>query len=802
MNIKRNANGFEIIKDEDNKLIFDILKVAVIYFTIASIFAVLVDAFQLEKDVKVEYISMLAVVAVIYLIMQRIERKIIATTIILGCWIVVMLFNKEAVVSGIAPFVNSYISLRNSFYNEDYALMTANSTSTDILLAMILLQIIFSLIFVLIMQKKKLWIVALAIILLPVIFSATVGEMPSVFSAECLLISASMYLICYHSQGKTKIAELGKAAIILGFVFLVAMLIQPAVEGYKKSHITEYKEIKKTLVEGQQNFSVEDMVSEIFNSEDNYAKGGIGKGNLANLSKVEPQGTKDLEVIVSEKPLDRVYLKAFVGTEYTGEKWEEMDSSEMYDIIKDELDASDRRILMNMPFTIVNDLWERSDIFEMTVNILEASDEFGYSPYYAEISEDEEVVLDSYIDGKGKDSHHYRYYDLSNYIIFGFDTFDYYFDGTVISPRQNILWMNYNENFVGAKYRKHQNELAGLKEYCEDFDTSDVDAISAEIDNAFRENLTYDTSPGANPSDKDFVEYFLLENQKGFCVHFASAATLIYRMCGVPARYVEGYAIPTSAFVEQSDGTYKAIVTDEMAHAWCEVIDMSTVGIGWHVREHTLTYLDDSQAVANSDYPEKEETTTTAIIENVTTKQPETTVQQVTTKGENGETATTSVAGDDGEQKPGSTPKKTDVFSVIKNIVSILIIPVILILLAAILWKARWRRKIHSFKNRKHNVGISNTYNEICKICSFTGLKQERLSDRQMIEQIKEIYNQLEKEEWDWIYNCAERATFAEEKIEAEEYKEMWRLYRKFRNAIAEELKGVKKLWFIVVKAM
>lgn len=74
------------------------------------------------------------------------------------------------------------------------------------------------------------------------------------------------------------------------------------------------------------------------------------------------------------------------------------------------------------------------------------------------------------------------------------------------------------------------------------------------------------------PVNRDIVEYFLFENRQGYCQHYASAAALLYRLYGIPARYVSGYRIQPSDFKEQEDGTWKAEVTDLSAHAWVEIL--------------------------------------------------------------------------------------------------------------------------------------------------------------------------------------------------------------------------------------
>ena len=73
------------------------------------------------------------------------------------------------------------------------------------------------------------------------------------------------------------------------------------------------------------------------------------------------------------------------------------------------------------------------------------------------------------------------------------------------------------------------------------------------------------------PSDRDFVSYFLLDSQTGYCSYFASAMAVMGRIAGLPTRYVEGYlARPGEAG--------EAVLTGEDAHAWAEIYFN---GVGW-----------------------------------------------------------------------------------------------------------------------------------------------------------------------------------------------------------------------------
>lgn len=108
---------------------------------------------------------------------------------------------------------------------------------------------------------------------------------------------------------------------------------------------------------------------------------------------------------------------------------------------------------------------------------------------------------------------------------------------------------------------------------------ADDRAQTAEaIGNYVRASARYDLNPGRMPSsESDFAMWFLQESDTGYCVHFASAATVLLRAAGIPARYVEGYTV-----VPQSGQT--TIVREKMAHAWVEYyLDY----VGWVILDPT-----------------------------------------------------------------------------------------------------------------------------------------------------------------------------------------------------------------------
>ena len=91
------------------------------------------------------------------------------------------------------------------------------------------------------------------------------------------------------------------------------------------------------------------------------------------------------------------------------------------------------------------------------------------------------------------------------------------------------------------------------------------------IQNWLNRNFQYTLDVGEHPDNIDFVTSFLLDTKKGYCTYFASAMTVLCRMVGLPARYVEGY-------LAEPDPAGEAIVTGTDAHAWTEIYFK---GFGW-----------------------------------------------------------------------------------------------------------------------------------------------------------------------------------------------------------------------------
>lgn len=100
--------------------------------------------------------------------------------------------------------------------------------------------------------------------------------------------------------------------------------------------------------------------------------------------------------------------------------------------------------------------------------------------------------------------------------------------------------------------------------------------------------LFYDENAVVLNGENDFVSFVLQQHTGGYSVHYTTAAALMFRYFGVPARYVEGYFISAETAGELQAGEAFTL-TERDAHAWAEYyLD----GVGWLPFECTPGYMD------------------------------------------------------------------------------------------------------------------------------------------------------------------------------------------------------------------
>lgn len=816
---------------EKKRISEHLIQAAAVYFMLVAAFSAYFSVFDIGLPVSQLVLALGGAVLFLLFIMwnQKHQRKRVA----FGSIVLILLGTilRKSLLGGIVSYINKFIELYNQYYINSKPTIEAESTEYSAIVALLFLGVIVGLIFYMVLDKKKGLTFTILVAVLPIILSAIVGKMPQSASWWILISSIGFYLLVYRQNqgsGFTKGLMLISGALIGVIVF--STVIQSMIIDYKNLHIESYNKIRTELLDAQEAGlgDWKNNVSDILNPKQEFA-GGVSKGKLSKNASVNPTGEVAMEIVMTQQPTDTIYLKAYVASEYTGDSWKEISAGDLSEILPRIGGATKRRELLNEPFRRVaesdyDEFLGELEVPQMTIELVNASREFGYAPYCAEITDEYNVQKDLYIKGNATKMRKYSFYPLSfegdgyqNYLL------GYVYQNVMTSPvyesygfseffdlelgEASELWIDYQEFVKEAYVDKHQ-DLEQLREYC---DSIHRENIEGELTYYFESQCYYSKNPGEMPKDMDFAEGFMFGRQVGFCVHFATAATLVYQMCGYPARYVEGYAVSASAFKRFEDGTYRATVTDECAHAWCEVFDDE---LGWVAKEFTpasgqVFYPSEGVDVElpedNLENKELEE-------ENFEDN-PQDTEENINNPQTNGENVDNSnknsvqggiFPGD--SEISGNNDVNNSTWEIGKQILwevlKIVIIIAFIIIIAILQQRIRRAKRLKSYKQRKENKGVLSIYNAIFELCVFAGFKTSKESEKEKNQELAEQFSQLTEIEWKQIYLWAEMAAFSNRVISKEEQKEMYHLYRRFRIEILKTLSFKKRMWALYIRAL
>ena len=134
-------------------------------------------------------------------------------------------------------------------------------------------------------------------------------------------------------------------------------------------------------------------------------------------------------------------------------------------------------------------------------------------------------------------------------------------------------------------------------------DSEKLDAIAAYL----QAHYSYTRSPDPVPAGQSLLDHLLFDSREGYCTWYATAATVLARLSGVPARYVQGYRVE----VEKGMPT---MITASDSHAWCEGY---LEGYGWVTVDATpgfFTSLPEQDAAEAEPEPLPEENAPTAVL--------------------------------------------------------------------------------------------------------------------------------------------------------------------------------------------
>lgn len=275
-------------------------------------------------------------------------------------------------------------------------------------------------------------------------------------------------------------------------------------------------------------------------------------------------------VTVDALPSDALYLKGYVGVTYGRKEWLPQSDQEMegYYVEHGLKLPEDYGQLANLSYISMGGVQDDAPAGSIRIEELGGRGSYSVYPYGAYVTEDYEVHGDGSVERKGG-QYGFPYRPLSADILNA---------GVLPQP-----WRRAEERYRQYVYDSFLEYPVALEQLWERLDgenirRDDVSLCVSDITGFLERQAVYNLDAGENPRGKDFVEYFLFESHEGYCVHFASAAVLALRYCGIPARFVTGYVLVPSDFSGNGDGAYTAVATGRQAHAWAEIyLD----GKGW-----------------------------------------------------------------------------------------------------------------------------------------------------------------------------------------------------------------------------
>lgn len=443
------------------------------------------------------------------------------------------------------------------------------------------------------------------------IFQIIVNVHPSLFyNIALFLISIFILLKSFiQSPQENRVFEgqIGKVLYMVSFVVLfllsasifIMLSIQSTADYQKNKYIDQVRSYLQTKVE---DFRFEKSKTNTFT-----------QGDFTQLAEIEFLNVPALEVIMDEPT--SLYLRGYVGSKYTSERWFDLDNETYYEnrglyywLNKEGLNPLNQLSMINSMNEEDEKIGEKINV---TINNINGNSKYLYTPY--ELSSDvekfEKVQLSDYsmISSNQFFGNRIYQYEINSELIVKYPSLA----NTIYKQRTNEKIENYlrNESHYNEYVYQHFTELPHniqnmLKAHIDVKSNSNPTHISYEeaiefVRTYLYRTITYKVNPTPLPEGQDFITHLLESSQEGYATHFATAATLMFRYLNIPARYVEGYLV-TPKDIEDKNNFEKIEITGKNAHAWPEIyIDE----IGWIPIEVTPPYYHVMAQTDLSDYP-------------------------------------------------------------------------------------------------------------------------------------------------------------------------------------------------------
>lgn len=507
---------------------------------ISSLFYCLVTSF----DIKTEWYIIVvptAIFCTIYGLLASLVKKsgvlFISVAITMIVFVFTLLFSLESILEQLSYVITQVLKLLSQYLPVQNKIILGDTLGTSATGLFVFISAILSAVFTIsLIRYKRILIPSLLSMVLLVPCFILVNTLPSLV---CLFIAIASLIALYISKNTRKFrpSQGGVIAAISFGTMLVVMAILLAFNPIEKYERFDWQENLLQSIENS--FNIDDGRKTTAEKNLNEIKGSLEeKENLIDISPLTQTHTPVMTVTSAVG--GNIYLKGTAYADYRDNIWS---------ILSDNNAARYPQDFVPFTATIGNNA-----LTDTRVHMLNES-KIAYVPYFLESLPN---TLNSVADVCVKNDTDKNEFNYSHYPFYAENTYRY----------NNSAEAEDYKAFVYDTYleipRKTQIELRRIADQ-EGFLDSEL-TVSEKIEmvkNYISNSKTYSLKTPKMPSGKDFATWFLNESDTGYCVHFATAGTLMLRALGIPARYVTGYY--ATAYANQT-----VTVTTDNAHAWVE----------------------------------------------------------------------------------------------------------------------------------------------------------------------------------------------------------------------------------------
>ncbi|SEW23884.1 transglutaminase domain-containing protein [[Clostridium] fimetarium] len=584
-----------------------------LYFGTLGTISILVSSFSFEINIGLLIIMSFFICLIPYITLYVIKKRFFAYLIVSGLFCLFLaIFCRQIIVSG-AISINTIIKGISIPYKLYIPMLDIPKFSgigyVDMQLFIYFLTFIISMVTGHVVFVRHSLILAMILPVSITSFCISFDVIPSAMS----LVLVMAYLMSVLSMNTKPKLELNPSvpAIVCGMLFGVSIVIFILIPSFNYHRFAPFDTVRVWVMNTFDPLSIDNL------KNTDTTHGGINGGQLGAFDNIVYTNSSMFTLRAASNG-GNLYYRSFYGASYSDNSWGDLPiryeqkytalvGNSKPNLIDGNIETttllnildSDEQLQQSVEdnkFNYDTDVQKQ----EYEINYINADMKYWYIPYASSKLTDYKSSLDGYPVNNNKGSYYGYSYNVGN-LNYGkikglVDTYK----GTNTSMKAYVKWeAQYRQYVYDAYTYLPEDSLEDIKaegkKHLVTTETEKQIYINQVIEN-LATNYKYSLNPGKVPDGKDFVEYFLNESKEGYCTYFATAATLMFRAAGIPARYVEGYTVfdsdiksgvKTSSYyfktingqpIKTEYSEYTTTVKDSNAHAWVEVYED---GYGW-----------------------------------------------------------------------------------------------------------------------------------------------------------------------------------------------------------------------------